>query len=67
MQGATQPGGGAAAMAEDRDPKAFASDGLGLESRQYEALEQEFQEVRASSALTPRSGPRRPYAQVFQA
>jgi hypothetical protein len=30
--------------AEAKDPKASA-DGLGLESRQYEALEQDFQEA----------------------
>lgn len=33
-------------MTDPKGPKAGLSDGLGLEARHYEALEQEFQEVR---------------------
>jgi hypothetical protein len=35
-------------LKKERDPKAAISDGFGLDTRQYEALEQDFQEVRRS-------------------
>lgn len=37
-------------MAEAKDPKAGLTEGLGLEAGQYEALEQEFQEVGAGTS-----------------